>query len=235
MKQQEEITHVYLMPGMAAGPSIFEHIHLSEDKFKMHYLEWELPEADESLENYAKRILSFIEYPNPVLIGVSFGGIIVQEIAKYIDLKRIVIISSVKCSEELPSRMKFASKTGLFKLIPTGLANYVDHFEKIAVGSFLKQRAKLYKQYITITNKQYLDWAIRNMVHWKCDKPAKNIVHIHGDQDEVFPIKNISGAIKVKGGTHIMIINRFRWFNENLPEIILTGKMIGKEKKKQVK
>ena len=47
--------------------------------------------------------------------------------------------------------MKFAAKTGLFKILPTGLVNYVDQFEKVAVGNFLKKRAKLYKQYITQT------------------------------------------------------------------------------------
>lgn len=234
MKEGDERTQVYLMPGMAADPSIFERILLPKDRFEVHLLEWEIPNKDESLQSYAKRMLRHIAHKNPVLIGVSFGGVIVQEMAKFIDLERLIIISSVKCSEELPPRMKFASKTGLFKLIPTGLADYVDYFEKIAVGDFLKKRAKLYKQYISITDKQYLNWAIKNMVNWQCEKPDEKVIHIHGDRDEVFPIKNIRNAIVVKGGTHIMIINRFRWFNENLPELIKTGKLKKKREKEQI-
>ena len=234
MKEGDERTQVYLMPGMAAGPSIFERILLPKERFEVHLLEWEIPNKDESLQSYAKRMLRHIAHKNPVLIGVSFGGVIVQEMAKFIDLERLIIISSVKCSEELPPRMKFASKTGLFKLIPTGLADYVDYFEKIAVGDFLKKRAKLYKQYISITDKQYLNWAIKNMVNWQCEKPDEKVIHIHGDRDEVFPIKNIRNAIVVKGGTHIMIINRFRWFNENLPELIKTGKLKKKREKEQI-
>ena len=234
MSQEESLTHVYLMPGMAAASSIFARIKLPSEKFEIHYLEWELPKADEDLESYAKRMLLHIKHPDPVLIGVSFGGVIVQEMAKLKDFKRLIIISSVKCSNELPPRMKFASKTGLFKLIPTGLASYVDHFEKVAVGDFLKKRARLYKQYIAITDKRYLDWAIKNMVNWKCEQPNEEVIHIHGDKDEVFPIKNINNMIVVKGGTHIMIVNRFRWFNENLPDLITTGKLKMKEKKKQV-
>ena len=234
MKQEESLTHVYLMPGMAADPSIFENIFLPEDRYKVHLLEWEIPDGDESLESYAKRMLKYLKYPNSVLIGVSFGGVIVQEMARFVDLKRLIIISSVKHTEELPPRMKFASKTGLFKLIPTGLVDYVDLFEKVAVGEFLKKRAKLYKQYISIRDKQYLNWAIKNMVNWKCEKPDEKVIHIHGDRDEVFPIKNINGAYVIKGGTHIMIINRFRWFNENLPELIETGKMKKKEQEKQI-
>lgn len=234
MKQENDAIHVYLMPGMAANPSIFENVLLPEDRYIVHLLKWEIPTPGESLENYALRMLKHISFEDPVLIGVSFGGVIVQEMAKHIDLKRLIIISSVKCTDELPSRMKFASKTGLFKLIPTGLVEYVDYFEKVAFSDFLKKRAKLYKQYISITDKQYLDWAIKNMVNWKCEKPDEKIIHIHGDQDEVFPIKNIEKAIIVEGGTHIMIVNRFRWFNENLPEIIETGELNKKQKEKQV-
>jgi len=234
MKKEQSLTHVYLMPGMAADPAIFENILLPGEEYEVHLLEWEMPDADESLESYAKRMLKYVEHQNSVLIGVSFGGVIVQEMARFVDLKRLIIISSVKCTEELPPRMKFASKTGLFKLIPTGLVDYVDLFEKVAVGDFLKKRAKLYKQYISIRDKQYLNWAIKNMVNWKCEKPDERVIHIHGDKDEVFPIKNIDGAYIVKGGTHIMIINRFKWFNENLPELIETGKMKKKEKEKQI-
>ncbi|MCM8570784.1 alpha/beta hydrolase [Gramella jeungdoensis] len=233
MKQESELIHVYFMPGMATDRAIFENISLPSDRFKIHYLEWEIPEKNESLEDYVQRMLKYVKHEEPVLIGVSFGGVIVQEMAKFLKLKRLIIVSSVKCTDELPPRMKFASKTGLFKLIPTRLADFVDYFEKIAVGDFLKKRARLYKQFISIRDTRYLNWAIRNMVNWKCDKPDEKVIHIHGDKDEVFPIKNIRNAIIVKGGTHIMIINRFRWFNEYLPEIIITGKLKKRKQKEQ--
>lgn len=231
MKQETKRIPVYLMPGMAADPSIFDNLELPEDRFEIIRLQWQIPEPGETLQQYAKKMLKFIHHTNPVLIGVSFGGVIVQEIAKLIDLKRLIIISSVKGKDELPPRMKFAAKTGIFRILPTSLASHIDYFEKIAFGGFLKKRAKLYKQYIGITDKQYLDWAIKNMVKWDCEKPDERVIHIHGDKDEVFPIKYIKDAIIVKGGTHIMIVNRFRWFNENLPEIISSGKL----KKKKLK
>ncbi|TBW28989.1 alpha/beta fold hydrolase [Gramella sp. KN1008] len=232
MKQDKDLIHVYLMPGMATDKAIFENINLPSESFKMHYLEWQIPEKDESLPDYSKRLLQFVKHEEPVLIGVSFGGVIVQEMAKFLKLKRLIIVSSVKCTDELPPRMKFASKTGLFKIIPTKLADYVDYFEKIAVGDFLKTRARLYKQFISIRDTRYLNWAIRNMVNWRCEKPDERVIHIHGNKDEVFPVKNISNAIIVKGGTHIMIINRFRWFNENLPELIMSGILKKKEPEK---
>lgn len=230
MIEDKKLIQVYFMPGMAANSSIFEYIKLPENQFQVHFLEWIIPLPNESLQDYALRMNKYIKHDNAVLVGVSFGGIVVQEMSKNLDLKRLVIISSAKCRSELPRRMRFAAKTGLFNLIPIGLLDYIDHFEKIAVGDFVKKRAKLYRQYLSVRNKRYLNWAIKNMVLWNCDEVASNIVHIHGDKDLVFPIKYIENCVVVKGGTHIMIINRYKWFNRYLPELILTGNIIKKQK-----
>jgi hypothetical protein len=51
-----EKTPVYFMPGMAANPKIFENIQLDAAVFDIHYLSWELPHKNESLQSYASRI-----------------------------------------------------------------------------------------------------------------------------------------------------------------------------------
>lgn len=218
------------MPGLAANPTIFEKIALPEAKFKIHWLDWLLPKSRESLEDYSARMCKRVKHENPVLLGVSFGGIIVQEMAQHIKVRRIIIISSVKSDKELPRRMRFAKFTKAFKILPTSLARHVDAFEKLAVGDFAKKRAKLYKKYLSITDTRYLDWAIEKMVCWERPEPYPGVVHIHGDKDEIFPYKYIDGCIKVPGGTHVMIINRFRWFNQHLENIILTGSLKEKER-----
>ena len=84
------------------------------------------------------------------------------------------------------------------------------------------KRMELYKKYLSVSDKQYLNWAIKNMVCWNQERPLPNVIHIHGDNDAVFPIKNINDCNVIKGGTHIMIINKYKWFNENLPKLILS-------------
>jgi hypothetical protein len=59
------------------------------------------------------------------------------------------------------------------------------------------------------------------MLLWNRENADPEVIHIHGDADEVFPLKYIQNCISIKGGTHIMILTKYRWFNENLPEIIL--------------
>lgn len=211
------------MPGMAASPAIFERIHLDEDKFECFYLQWKIPEKGETLSQYAKRILEGVVHKEPVLIGVSFGGILVQEMAKLIKVRKLIIISSVKSNKELPGRMRFAKYTGIHKLLPTRLVNNVELLTKYAFGEAVTKRLDLYNMYLSVRDKRYMDWAVDSIVKWEQEEPIEHTIHINGDKDTVFPISNIKSCIVVKGGTHIMIINRFRWFNENLPGIITTG------------
>lgn len=208
------------MPGMAASSTIFQNIKLPENEYIIHWLEWLPPQKKESLESYSRRIAENIKHENPVLIGVSFGGVIVQEISKFLKSEKLIIISSVKSHKELPRRMRIAKKTLLYKILPTSLINYFDFLLKIVIWQKVKNRIKLYKKFIMVPNDYYLDWAIEKIIKWQQEKPIEGIVHIHGDKDAIFPIKYIKNAIVVPNGTHIMVVNRFRWFNENLPRII---------------
>ena len=212
---------VYFMPGLAASTAIFERIALPEDLFEMHLLEWEIPLDSESLSDYAKRISLNIKHQNPVLIGVSFGGILVQEMAKHIEARKVVIISSVKSNAEFPRRMKIAKTTKAYKLIPMRLILNVENLAKFSFGEKINKRLKLYEKFLSVRDIRYLDWAVEQVILWDRTKIDDNVIHIHGDQDEVFPIKYIANCKVVKGGTHIMILNKYKWLNENLPKIIL--------------
>ena len=212
---------VYLMPGLAASAAIFERIALPEAVFETVLLEWEIPLDQETLPDYAKRMTEKIKHPNPVLIGVSFGGILVQEMAAFVQVRKVIIISSVKSNLEFPRRMKIAKTTKAYKLIPMSLILNIENLAKFSFGTKVNQRLKLYEKFLSVRDIRYLDWAIEKVILWDRTVANKNVIHIHGDADDVFPIKYISDCIVVKGGTHIMILNKYKWLNANLPEIIL--------------
>lgn len=209
------------MPGLAASSAIFEKISLSEAIFETILLEWEIPLDNETLSQYSKRIADKIVHPNPVLIGVSFGGILVQEMAQFITARKVIIISSVKSNLEFPKRMKVAKATKAYKLIPTNLFANIESLSAFSFGSKINQRLKLYEKFLRVRDKHYLDWAVEQVILWERTVADEGVIHIHGDEDDVFPIKNIQNCMVVKGGTHVMILTKYKWLNENLPKIIL--------------
>lgn len=220
----QEIIHIYFVPGLAAGKEIFKNISLPKGQFRIHIIEWMIPEKKETIEAYAKRMAAEVKKKNVVLIGVSFGGVMVQEMSAFLDLRKLIIISSVKSKKELPQRIHFARKTLAYKLVPIQLVLNTDDLTKFAIGPKTKKRLQMYQDYLSVRNEQYLDWAIEKMVCWERENPDENVIHIHGNDDFVFPIEKIKNCIVVEGGTHIMILNKFKWFNENLPKIILDQK-----------
>ena len=216
---QVNIYDVYMMPGMAANSKIFDFISLPQN-FNIHYLDWEMPIGDESIENYSFRFSKKIKGEKIVLIGVSFGGIIIQEISKFIKAFKIIIVSSVKNRNELPLMMQLSRTTKAYKFFNS---KWINDFEALALfvfGPIVRNRIELYRKYLSVRDENYLKWSIDKMVNWNQENSAKKIIHIHGSQDLVFPSIYIKNAIFLKGGTHAIILRKAGWFNENLPKII---------------
>ena len=200
---------IYFMPGLAAGPEIFEHLNLSAKKYSFHYLQWIKPlTLDESIASYALRLSNDIKEENPVLIGVSFGGIMVQEIGKILNTKKVILISSVKTSKEFPKIIKIAKFTKIHALFPTSLVSDFENYMKYFLGKSLKKKALVYKKYLSVKDKTYLDWALNTIINWEQEVSQKNTLHIHGANDGVFPIKNIQNSIPIKDGTHAMVLTK---------------------------
>ena len=213
------IESVYLMPGMGANPRIFEFISLSE-RFDVNFLSWIPPQKKESLEHYAMRMCQRVKHQNPILIGVSFGGVLVQEMARQMDCKKIIIISSVKSNQEMPKHMKLAQVINAHRLLPTQWIKNIETFALFVFGNGIQRRLDHYKRYLSERDPEYLSWAIDRLVKWNRNSPQKDIIHIHGAQDSIFPVKNIQDPFIKTDGDHAIILNKSDWFNKNLPKIL---------------
>ena len=209
-----------MMPGLAASSMVFENIKLDDKKYSLHRIDWIQPKKNESIKTYCVRLSKKIKHKNPILLGVSFGGIIAQELDKIIKVKKLIIVSSVKSHKEYPILYKIARDYQLNNALPFGMFdNFIKFSLKLNINKLYK-RIDLAERYLTERNEIYLEWAVWSLLNWKQEKYRPDLIHIHGDKDKVFPIENISKCIKIKGGRHEMIILKAKWFNENLPSLI---------------
>ena len=215
-------TAVYFVPGLAAGKEIFEYISLPNHLYDIHILEWITPHSNESIKHYSKRMADLIVEPNVILIGVSFGGVVAQEMSCFLKLKKLIIISSVKSANEIPFKLKILKRIPVYRLIPRRFLESTKTIVRYGLGVKSTNKLNLYQKYLSINDTQYLKWAIKQMVGWERENEIDNVIHIHGDKDPIFPIRRIKNCIVVPGGTHIMLITKFKWLNTNLP-IIFDG------------
>jgi len=110
--------------------------------------------------------------------------------------------------------MKFAKKTKSYKLLPV---SWLDDFENLIAfvfGPRIKRRVDLYRKYLSVRDKNYLEWSISTIVNWKQEKPIENVVHIHGTRDLIFPVINLKNYIPIEKGDHAIILKRADWLNK---------------------
>ncbi|WP_152287424.1 alpha/beta hydrolase [Flavicella marina] len=211
--------HVYFVPGTAANSKIFERIALPKEQFEMHFLEWISPiSKNENLVSYAKRFSERIRHKNPIIIGVSFGGVLTQEISKILPCEKVVIISSIQNKYELPARLKLIKFSKLYRLAPIKLIDPIEKLIALLYGKKAKNRIDAYKMYLSIRAPLYLKWAIHAVLNWEQKISLPNTIHLHGTNDKIFPIENIHHCIPIQKGSHIMIINKAHIINKILLE-----------------
>ena len=119
--------------------------------------------------------------------------------------------------------MKFAKKTGIHRFLPLNWINDLEKLLLFVFGPSIKPRVDAYKKYLSERDPNYLKWSINQIVNWKQIEYDKNIIHIHGEKDKVFPSKYLErnkNLFIIKNGTHATILRDSKWFSKNLPLII---------------
>ena len=195
---------LYLLSGLGADKRVFDFLDLHG--FKLIHIDWIKPLEDEKIESYAHRLLLQIKTSRPTMIGVSFGGIIAIEIAKQIEINKLILISSVKTKADIPFRYRLAGNLWMNKLIPAPLyrkANFVVYW---LFGIRKKTEKELLKTIMDDADNDFVDWATNEIVTWENEKQVPNVVTIHGTADRIFPFKEADH--KVEHGGHLMVVSK---------------------------
>ena len=109
-------THIYILSGLGVDRRVFYKINFKG--LNVTYLDWIAPIPTESISCYARRLSAKITSESPVLIGLSFGGMVAIEIAKIIDVQQVILLASAKGENELPKLYKLISMLKLHRIIP---------------------------------------------------------------------------------------------------------------------
>lgn len=195
---------IYLLSGLGADQRVFQFLDLKG--FRTHAIEWVKPKKDETVPHYAKRLLAQIKTPKPILLGVSFGGILAVEIGKQIETDKIIIISSIKCKADLPRPLRIAGFLRMNKLIPAEALQKPNGVLFWFFGAETDHDKKLLADIVEDTEPGFTEWGIGAVASWKNAVCPDNVIHIHGTDDRIFPQQTPDYAIE--GGGHFMIVNR---------------------------
>lgn len=197
--------NIYCISGFGADQRIFKYLDFNGNSPVA--IRWIKPLPGEPISGYAKRLVKDISDSDPVLIGVSFGGMMAIEISKIIPVKKVILISSIKNQHEKPLYFRLASGFYLDKIIPLKPYKFLESFENRNLSVKTEEQRKLAAEYRENIDMDYSKWAIHTILNWKNEYIPPNMIHIHGSADHIFPLRYVHPDFIIPGGGHLMIMN----------------------------
>lgn len=145
-----------------------------------------------------------IKEENPVIVGLSFGGMLGVEIAKRISVKKLIIISSAKTFHEIPLWIRQLRFIPLHRLLRANIIKRLNSFAYLLMGVKNRPDKILFRQMFHESDNRIVDWSINAIINWRNEGVPPGIHHIHGTKDILLPFSLVKADIPVKGGEHLM-------------------------------
>ncbi|MEO1208524.1 MAG: alpha/beta hydrolase [Cyanobacteria bacterium J06638_20] len=210
---------LYFISGLGADERVFQRLKL--EGYRIVHLRWEMPERGEDLASYAQRLSAQIDTERPVLVGLSFGGLVATEIAKQQDVERVILISSAKTDAEIPGYFKFLRWFPIHHILPFKsllwamswlvywFFGLTDGAERVLLGEVLHN-----------TDAHFLKWALHRLVTWRHDAASEAVYHVHGSGDRIFPLRYVSADCTIPAGGHFMVWNRAAEISQVIDQVL---------------
>jgi pimeloyl-ACP methyl ester carboxylesterase len=208
---------VVLFSGLGANHCIFDFLELGE--VNKIYIQWPVPHPGESLNQYAKRIAQQIPCEKPILIGVSFGGMVATEISKLIPTEKVIVISSAGSHRAIPFYYKLIGFLGLQHVLPARVATRPGKLLCKILGIEKPEHRSLLHGIMTKTDPIFLRRAVNMILKWRNESLPNNFHHIHGTSDFLLPLRMACHAT-VPGGGHFMIVDRAKEVSQLVQQFI---------------
>ncbi len=209
---------IYIFSGLGADHRVFYKIDFGNHL--VVFIKWLTPEKNESIENYALRLTTQITTTNPILIGLSFGGMMAVEVAKHISTEKVILLSSAKTRNEIPFYFKFAGRLHIHKMIPASLLIKTNIFTNWFFSNRTLEDKKMLSDILHDTDPVFLKWAIAKIVNWNNKVPPDNVQHLHGTADRILPLRNVKSCVIINSGTHLMLINKAEEVSQILQKLL---------------
>lgn len=202
---------IYILSGLGADERIFKHIIFKN--FDPVFLPWMEIKKHESVGDYAFRMSKAISSENPIILGVSFGGMMTIEISKHIQTQKLILISTAKTTYELPKYYRLIGRMGVLKIIPTKFLKKTNLLTYYFFGTKKQEDKSVLHEILNDTDPFFLKWALNEILNWKNTTKPTNAIHIHGTADKLLPFRTVKADISIKNGGHLMTLDKFDELN----------------------
>ncbi len=212
-----------MLPGLGADGSLFVHQRKAFGDAAVIVPDWLEPGEDEPLHLFTKRFAKALGPKLPAkyaLVGVSFGGMVAQELLRHLDRPPAVtlLISSAQTADAVPTWATALGKLAALPPLPIMSA-----FHRLAAIPFAKlnggddEAVALFVGMAKRSDPKFFQWAIRRIAQW--DGPPDfgqsppPIYEIHGTSDPVLKAMPSLADCLIPNGKHLIFMNHAKTVN----------------------
>ncbi len=213
---------IFIFSGLGADHRVFHKMNFHE--FEPVYIHWLEPLKKETIQNYALRISKQITESNPLVIGISFGGMMAIEVSKFLPFQKLILIASAKSKQEIPLLYRVLGTLKVPLFFPMKWLKKSNRLSYFVFGVTAQEDRKNLDAIYNDTSPSYLRWALNIVctwqnegLSWNCIPAPKNLLHIHGTNDRILYFSNIKNVVPIPNGGHLLPLTE----TQKLEELIL--------------
>lgn len=211
---------IYFISGLGANCSAFDRLILPLGYEKV-YLEWNRsyfikPEIPTIARYFSKLILE----DDAIVIGLSFGGMVLTEIAKTRPNLHPILLSSIPSKLYFPPTYDWLLKFRAHKLVQKWQIKLGAPIFKRLMNNRQDEATQLKTQEMLDQTDMFIfKQSVEAMRRWQNHDIPNHIIQIHGNKDVVLP-KTFKIDYLVDGGSHFMVWEKTSTISKILKEIL---------------
>lgn len=199
---------IFYISGLGADETAFE--KLDDFGFENVMVKWFKNNENESLKDYSQRIIHKYDISQKdMVVGLSFGGLIAQQIAQILGLKAVILISSFTSKADLQPIFRIGLKLKLFKLLPSIKLPFISEIVANYLNAGSAQSKPVINAMLQNTDMRLMKWSI-NKIYEHNSPLAPGIVkhNIIGTKDRIIGKWSNEWTYKIDGGSHFMVYEK---------------------------
>ena len=212
------------IPGLGADPRLFSQ---QQKAFPQSIAPpWLAPQRNESLSQYAQRWARKLNLGrNCYLMGVSFGGMVALEMARWVRPRAVILVGSCLSPEAIPPYFRIAGSLPYWPQLAKGLCRIFPVPSSYFLGAKKRSQRRLVLQMFLETPDEFAQWTVAAIRSWEGFKERGiRVRHIHGKRDHLILASKVRPDKIVRDGGHLINLSHPREVNRFIRQCLAEAK-----------
>jgi pimeloyl-ACP methyl ester carboxylesterase len=216
-----------LFAGLAADPRLYDVQRRAFPSVKLPA--WPPHLRGETIQGYSRRLAATIPAsPGPLFLGgLSFGAVVALEAARHLPAAGVFAISGADSYRDIA--LPFRLLCHAARVAPAWVVTAGKPIFPLAlrvIERLTDEQARLYAMMANEMDSELIRWCAASLIGWEYTGwlDGRCPVHvIHGDRDEIIPIRRVRPTCVIRGGHHLVTLTHPEELNDCITRILSAG------------